>query len=76
MKMFFSHLTFILSLCFVTFYILDWYNPMMNFIGNPISSKLLLLFCVVAAITSVWRIRDEHSKSKSISSSCLSEQSE
>lgn len=41
-----SHLIIILSLCFLTFAVLDWYNPMMNFSGNTISSKLLLVLCV------------------------------
>ena len=33
-----SNLVIILSLCFLTFAVLDWYNPMMNFSGNTISS--------------------------------------
>ena len=47
-RMILSHLTIILSLCFLTFAVLDWYNPMMNFSGNAVSSKLLLLLCVSA----------------------------
>ena len=41
-----SNLVIVLSLCFLTFAVLDWYNPMMNFSGNAISSKLLLVLCV------------------------------
>ena len=41
-----SNLVIILSLCFLTFSVLDWYNPMMNFSGNSVSAKLLLLLCV------------------------------
>ena len=43
-----SNLVIILSLCFLTFAVLDWYNPMMTFSGNTISSKLLLVLCVSA----------------------------
>ena len=48
-----SHLIIILSLCFLTFAVLDWYNPMMNFSGNTISSKLLLVLCVSAIALAV-----------------------
>ena len=36
-----SHLTVILSLVFIVFLVLDQFNPMMNFIDNPISRWLL-----------------------------------
>lgn len=48
-----SHLSIILSLCFLTFTVLDWYNPKMAFRINPISSKLLVVFCVVAMLSSI-----------------------
>lgn len=48
-----SHLSIILSLCFLTFTVLDWYNPKMAFRTNPISSKLLVVFCVAAMLSSV-----------------------
>ena len=48
-----SHLIIILSLCFLTFAVLDWYNPMINFSGNTISSKLLLVLCVSAIALAV-----------------------
>lgn len=48
-----SNLVIILSLCFLTFAVLDWYNPMMNFSGNTISSKLLLVLCVSAIALAV-----------------------
>ena len=47
-RMILSNLVIVLSLCFLIFAVLDWYNPMMNFSGNVISSKLLLLLCVSA----------------------------
>ena len=48
-----SNLVIILSLCFLTFAVLDCYNPMMNFSGNTISSKLLLVLCVSAIVLAV-----------------------
>lgn len=48
-----SHLSITLSLCFLAFTALDWYNPKMAFRTNPISSRLLILFCVVAMLSSV-----------------------
>ncbi|HWT74218.1 MAG TPA: hypothetical protein VN258_05790 [Mobilitalea sp.] len=47
------HITIILSLMFITFWILDIYNPLMNFIGSDISKVLLLIFCIAALITSI-----------------------
>lgn len=48
-----SNLVIILSLCFLTFSVLDWYNPMMNFSSNTVSSKLLLLLCICAVVLAV-----------------------
>lgn len=47
-----SHLSIVLSLCFLTFSVLDWYNPKMAFRTNPISSRLLIVFCVAALLSS------------------------
>ena len=44
-KLFF-HLTVILALMFLTFLILDQFNPMMNFVNNTLSSWLLAALCV------------------------------
>ena len=57
-----SNLVIILSLCFLTFAVLDWYNPMMNFSGNTISSKLLLVFCVSAITLAVLTLLSEKQK--------------
>ena len=54
-----SHLIIILSLCFLTFAVLDWYNPMMNFSGNTVSSKLLLVLCVSAIALAVLTLLPE-----------------
>ena len=40
------HLTVILSLMFLVFLILDQFNPMMNFVNNPISGWLLAALCL------------------------------
>ena len=57
-----SHLIIILSLCFLTFAVLDWYNPLMNFSGNTISSKLLLVLCVSAIALAVLTLLPEKQK--------------
>ena len=41
------HLVIILAGIFLVFLILDQYNPTMEFVGNPISSILLALFCLI-----------------------------
>lgn len=48
-----SHLTIIFALCFLVFLILDWYNPMMAFVTNGISTKLLAIFCIVSILSSL-----------------------
>lgn len=47
------HITIILSLMFITFWILDSYNPLMNFINSDLSKILLLIFCISALVTSI-----------------------
>ena len=48
-----SHLTVILALMFAVSLILDQFNPMMNFIDNPISRWLLAALCSSAVAQSV-----------------------
>ncbi len=48
-----SHLTVILSLMFAVFLILDQFNPLMNFIDNPISRWLLAALCSSTVAQSV-----------------------
>ena len=48
-----SHLTVILALMFAVFLILDQFNPMMNFIDNPISRWLLAALCLSGITQSV-----------------------
>ena len=55
----FSHLTMILALVFLTFLVLDQFNPMMNFVDNGISRWLLAALCLCGAGQSVltWRLK-------------------
>ncbi|MDD2992154.1 MAG: hypothetical protein PHG73_01240 [Pygmaiobacter sp.] len=50
------NLCIILALCFGTFVVLDWYNPLMNFVANGFSSKLLILFCVCSVLSGIRQI--------------------
>ena len=54
------HLQIALALVFLTFEVLDWYNPYMNFIGLGASSALLILFCCLAAAQSLWVLARLH----------------
>lgn len=47
------HLSIVFSLCFLTFTVLDWYNPMMAFTANPLSAKLLTAFCLTTLLSSL-----------------------
>ena len=59
-----SHLTVILALMFLTFLILDQFNPMMNFVDNNISRWLLLALCACGIGQSVthWMKGEENEK--------------
>lgn len=56
------HISNILAICFIAYYILDRYNPMMKFIDNDVS-KLLLLAFGAATLTAnqftIWRLRPD-----------------
>lgn len=58
------HLTIILAGMFITFWILDILNPVMNFINRKISNKLLLIFCILAIITAIMEIYHERKSFK------------
>ena len=61
-----SHLIVILSLMFVVFLILDQFNPMMNFIDNPISRWLLAALCLSGITQSVltWKKGENENEEK------------
>ncbi len=52
-----NHLIVILSLMFLVFLVLDQFNPMMNFVDNPISHGLLAGLCAAGILQVVlgWR---------------------
>ena len=54
------HLTVILGIMFLVFLVLDQFNPMMNFMDNPISRGLLAAFCLTGITRSIlcWRESD------------------
>ncbi|WP_099469519.1 hypothetical protein [Konateibacter massiliensis] len=47
------HLMLIFAVMFITFLILDEYNPMMDFVNNEFSMKLLWAWCILTVIQSV-----------------------
>ncbi len=47
------HILFILSGIFITFLVLDEYNPTMDFVSNPVSLKLFWAFCILTLLNSV-----------------------
>ena len=48
-----GHLTVIFGIMFLVFLVLDQFNPMMNFIDNPISRWLLALLCLSGITQSI-----------------------
>lgn len=48
-----AHCSIILALCMAAFEVLDRFNPYMNFLGLPISTGLLAVFCLVAVMQAV-----------------------
>jgi len=47
------HITIILSALFITFLILDQFNPMMNFVDNDISQVMLYVLCASAMANAI-----------------------
>ena len=60
----FPHISFILSLLMITFFILDIFNPGMNFVGNDIFKILLALYGTVTLILSGFLIVSNINKKK------------
>lgn len=48
-----AHGTVVLALSFAAFLVLDWFNPLMGFTSNEVSTPLLAAFCILALATSV-----------------------
>ena len=47
------HAVIVLSLVFLTFIVLDWYNPLIGFLSTPSSTVLLIALCVLSSLSSV-----------------------
>ncbi|BCN32880.1 hypothetical protein [Anaeromicropila herbilytica] len=56
------HILIIISGIFIVFLILDSYNPTMEFVSNPISTKLFWAFCILSIINGVLTIVSNRSK--------------
>ena len=52
MKKILENIIIIFSMTFIVFLILDYYNAKMDFVGNALSRKILLCFCVISIINS------------------------
>ena len=59
------HILIILSGIFMTFLVLDGYNPTMEFVNNPVSLKLLWVFCILSVLSSIFAIIENRRKKKS-----------
>ncbi|MDF2907751.1 MAG: hypothetical protein K0R34_3072 [Herbinix sp.] len=47
------HITIILSAMFITLWILDKYNPLMNFLDSDLSNALMLIFFLSSMVTAI-----------------------
>lgn len=54
------HVCIVLSLMFLVFLVLDDYNPMMDFLTNPVSKALLATLCAASIAVSVLLILNLH----------------
>lgn len=48
-----GHISSILSITFLVFHILDWYNPLMAFSSNMISARLIFILCIFSLLNSL-----------------------
>jgi hypothetical protein len=58
------HFTIILSAMFITLWILDKYNPLMNFLDSDMSNILLLIFCISSMVTAIVMVALERKQYK------------
>lgn len=58
------HVNIILAVLFITLWVLDKLNPIMNFINNSISNVLLIIFFVVSMANSILFIAYERKNDK------------
>ncbi|MGI5849976.1 MAG: hypothetical protein ACOX8Q_07925 [Christensenellales bacterium] len=50
------HICIILSLMMLTFFVVDKFNPGMNFVGNEVFKILLLIYGIATIISSAYLI--------------------
>jgi hypothetical protein len=53
LRTFLTHAAIVLSVVFLVFFVIDRFNPAMEFIGSDISDWLLCVFCVIALVSSI-----------------------
>lgn len=53
------HLTVILSITFFVLWILDYFNPMMQFLTSGLPKCLMLILLLCAAATAIFTIADQ-----------------
>lgn len=58
------HINIILAVLFITLWVLDKLNPIMNFINNSISNILLIIFFIISMANSVLFIAYERKNDK------------
>ncbi len=56
------HITLILSLMLVTFFVIDRFNEAMAFLNNDITKFLVLILSLICLVGSVCRIVSRHKK--------------
>ena len=56
------HFCIIISLLMITFYILDEFNPGMNFVGNEFFKILLLIYSIGVLVMAAFLIYDNTKK--------------
>lgn len=52
-----AHLTVVLALAFGAFLVLDYFNPLMSFVSNEVSTPLLGLFCASSLVVALALLR-------------------
>lgn len=57
LKRLIPHICIILALMMLTFYVVDIFNPGMNFVGNDIFKVLLVIFSVASIVSAGFLIR-------------------
>ncbi|MFT3951358.1 MAG: hypothetical protein QM689_05305 [Oscillospiraceae bacterium] len=60
-----AHCSVILSMLFITFVILDIFNPGIHFVENTASRILLVILCICAGATAYLSIFADRKKNKS-----------